>query len=152
MRILVVSDSHGNYTALSQTVRREKPDRVLHLGDGGSELEKLAAARPELPLCCVRGNCDWGSDLPVSTTLDLAGHRLFLTHGHEYGVRMSLDRLLLAAQLAGAEAALYGHTHVQHYEVRQGMTVLNPGSIGQSGAYAVLEITDAGLSCELKTL
>ena len=152
MTILVFSDSHGNYRPMERALRRERPDAVFHLGDGGSELEKLAAAWPRLPLTCVKGNCDTGSSLPEHAAVDLEGFRFFLTHGHNYSVRFSLDRLLLAAQLAGADAALFGHTHVQVCETRQGMRVLNPGSIGKLGQYAVIEIKDGRMICRTEEI
>ena len=33
MKLLVMSDSHGNVANMLQAVQRENPDRILHLGD-----------------------------------------------------------------------------------------------------------------------
>lgn len=35
----------------------------------------------------LRGNGDWGSDLPAVQTLHIAGKKIFATHGHLYNVK-----------------------------------------------------------------
>ena len=39
---------------------------VIHLGDGEVEAQRLKASFPEKMFLQVRGNCDWGSELPVT--------------------------------------------------------------------------------------
>ena len=45
MRILIISDTHGNENNLKTVLKREgKPDRVIHLGDverGEERIERL---------------------------------------------------------------------------------------------------------------
>lgn len=79
--------------------------------------------------------------------------RIFVTHGHLYGVKRDLTALAGAAKDAGARLALFGHTHIQHLEERGGITLLNPGTAGRFGhsGYAVVEIKDGAFSCCLET-
>ena len=86
-------------------------------------------------------------------TLELDGVRIFVTHGHLYGVKRDLTALAGAAKDAGARLALFGHTHIQHLEERGGITLLNPGTAGRFGhsGYAVVEIKDGAFSCRLET-
>ena len=74
--------------------------------------------------------------------------RIFVTHGHLYGVKRDLTALAGAAKDAGARLALFGHTHIQHLEERGGITLLNPGTAGRFGhsGYAVVEIKDGAFS------
>ena len=55
--------------------------------------------------------------------------------------------------IAGAQLALFGHTHIQHMEERNDITLLNPGTAGRFGrsGYAVVEITDGTFTCRLET-
>ncbi len=79
MRILVVSDSHGDIFHLMQAVREQpRAEVILHLGDGEREAMEL---RDKLPAGCtliqVRGNNDWGSRAPLTEERVLEGKRLF---------------------------------------------------------------------------
>ena len=77
-----------------------------------------------------------------------------MTHGHKQGVKTNTAMLLAEARAMGAQAALYGHTHVA--EVRKeadGMWVMNPGSSGYGGGSAgLLEVENNEiLSCRIIT-
>lgn len=54
MRILVLSDSHGNVDNMARAVKLTAPDRVLHLGDCQRDLTALRARFPALPMEGVR--------------------------------------------------------------------------------------------------
>jgi len=57
MKILVVSDSHGNTVMLQRIIDREWPfDRLVHCGDGAADLlrVRLPAGMPVTP---VSGKC-----------------------------------------------------------------------------------------------
>ena len=64
----------------------------------------------------------------------------------------ALDTLCGAARAAGAQLALYGHTHRARLETREGLILLNPGAIGRAArpGYAVLTVEDGRFSAELK--
>ncbi|MDR1400233.1 MAG: metallophosphatase family protein [Treponema sp.] len=133
--MLVVSDSHSNYSSLAAILHWVKCRDIgafVFLGDGISDLayaSDLAGFYPTWNM--VHGNGDWQSDVPLSTTLEFAGHRFFLCHGHINRVKESLSSLIVHAQAAGAEVALYGHTHMAFWDEINGILALNPGSAGR---------------------
>lgn len=81
MRILVLSDSHGNVDNMARAVELTAPDRVLHLGDCQRDLTALRARFPALPMEGVPGNCDWGSCDQPERLLEIGGVRIFALHG-----------------------------------------------------------------------
>ena len=151
--ILVTSDSHGNIATLITVLgwsHNANLDAAVFLGDGCDDLA-LASARTgfALPWHTVRGNGDFTSPAPDSTTLEIAGRTLFLSHGNRYNVREGCKTIAAAARNAGAEAALFGHTHVPYCTTMGGIFLLNPGSIGRPRSdagctFAVLECPDTG--------
>lgn len=146
MKILVLSDSHGDASAVESAVLLERPDAALHLGDGASDM-----ACAGVQYAAVRGNCDFRAELPDKRVLTLGGVKLFMTHGHMYGVKQGYMAAVMAAREAGADVLLFGHTHFPMYDMCGALHVLNPGSVRQ-GRYAVLEAADGRISCRLKSM
>lgn len=143
MRVGVVSDSHG-FTGRLQTIlmameQSKKIDALIHLGDGYYDLQDLGV---DLPVCRVAGNCDYFCNDTLNV-VTLSGARLLLTHGHYQHVKDGLYDLLSLAVDQRAQAALYGHTHCQHMEWRDGILLLNPGA-ACDGRYAVLTVSRLG--------
>ena len=147
MRILVVSDTHRDQYSLEQAVLRQpKAEVVIHLGDGADEAEMVKAKFPEKTFLQVRGNCDWGCDLPVEGEITLEGKKLFYTHGHVYNVKYGLYNICCAAREKKADIVLFGHTHQALAEYDEGLYILNPGSLhGSLGTYGIIDITPAGI-------
>lgn len=148
MKILVISDSHGRAAAVMEAVELEKPDALIHLGDGNKDLRGVRLMYPDMEVYAVAGNCDFYSNESDLLVTDIQGVRLFLTHGHMYSVKQTLKYLLSAAADSGARIALYGHTHEEHFEKRKGITVINPGSLGYGGTYGILTIDNGKFSYE----
>ena len=146
MKLLILSDTHRSLGFAYDAIEKEHPDAVVHLGDHLTDAEDLSFACQEPDFYYVPGNCDYAPAVPQSLTLELDGVRIFVTHGHLYGVKRDLTAL------AGA-AKDFGHTHIQHLEERGGITLLNPGTAGRFGhsGYAVVEIKDGAFSCCLET-
>lgn len=148
MRLLVVSDSHGDEGALLRALEAQPTARVvIHLGDGAREMAAVAEGCPERTVYGVRGNCDWTSDaagLVYARDETVGGKRIFFTHGHLYGVKSDLLRVTCAARERGADILLYGHTHVPFTVYDDGLYILNPGSLA-GGAYGIVDITAAGI-------
>ena len=146
MLLAVFSDSHGNPERMLRAIEHSKPDLVLHLGDGGRDIDKIKSQFPQLPLTAVRGNCDISGDLPEKKILNINGVKLLLTHGHLYGVKHTPAMLISEAVTQGANAVLFGHTHEPVNYQEQGIFVINPGTAGYPPhqTYAEIEITDSG--------
>ena len=67
---------------------------------------------------------------------------------HRYGVKGGIGSFEAAARKSGADIALYGHTHIQYHDTKDGLHILNPGAL-MNGKYAVLTI-EGSISIELK--
>lgn len=156
MKICVFSDSHGYADNMISTIGIEKPDACFFLGDGERDIEKVAGLFPDLPIYKVRGNCDFRSDNKSSMVCVIDGVTIFATHGHMSYVKYEpeLDTLTSQALDAGADIALFGHTHRQHLSERFGVTLLNPGtaSTRHCSCYAVLTINSGKYQAELKMM
>jgi len=130
-KILVVSDNHRKLDNIYQLLE-ENPDisYFIHLGDSeGSE----DAIRTHLPKGCesyfVQGNNDFFAYLPKEIKMRLGKERLFLTHGHLYGVGFDLQGLADEARARNCSMALFGHTHRPFSRMVNGVLCINPGSI-----------------------
>jgi len=146
MRILVVSDSHGNTRRLLKAVEdNEDISMMIYLGDGERDLETI---KPFLkaPLVAVSGNCDMYSSLPDCEIVDIGGKRLFCTHGYKEKVKYGDELLRHTARLRNADIALYGHTHVPVNIYDDGLFVFNPGAL-RDGSYGVIDILPSGIIC-----
>lgn len=149
MKIGIVSDSHGSTAAIDKMLAHPAAEGVtlwLHAGDVVPDAEYLAmVTEGEAKVRCVAGNSDW-PDVNAKTddVIEAAGHRIFLTHGHLYGVRFTTKMLCDAAEEEGCDIAVYGHTHVA--EISPGhITVLNPGSVARprdamQGSFLIMEL------------
>lgn len=129
MRIGIMSDTHGNWDAVDYAVARAQDVALwIHAGDCTPDTEYLKEL-VDVPVFGVAGNCDFPSEeFPEDRILDVAGHRFFLTHGHNYSVRYSPELLFNAARMQSADIIVYGHTHVAEFIVDDGIYALNPGS------------------------
>ena len=126
MKLLVLSDTHRSLGFAYDAIEKERPDAVLHLGDHLTDAEELSFACQEPDFYYVPGNCDYAPTVPQSLTLEFDDVRVFMTHGHIYGVKRDLTALAGAAKDAGAQLALFGHTHIQHMEERNDITLFEP--------------------------
>lgn len=131
MKILVVSDTHGQNDNLLEVLEREKPfDIFVHCGDSGDlsdYIEQFVSGQ----VVMVRGNCDYDSFLRSEEYLEVCGHRIFITHGHNYDVTSGINLLANAAKDRGADVVLYGHTHIPEVNQLYGVSILNPGSLAR---------------------
>lgn len=172
-KILVFSDSHDNFDSFLKPLKKFGPicNAAVFLGDGARDIEslyELAAVEPELQyvippvLAVVEGNNDHDTisvrnlasenpyfvqiKLPLSNTMTVAGHTIFMTHGHRYGLYCGLTPLAEAAKRKDAEAAFFGHTHVPMSCLISGnIFMLNPGSTSRPrsqdpASYAVVSL------------
>jgi hypothetical protein len=132
VRLAIVADTH------MPRGRRELPDRclaelrdadlILHLGDFSAleVFERFEAFGP--PVVAVHGNVDEPAlrrRLPAERELELEGVRIALVHD----AGPSRGRLArLRARFPGADAVLFGHSHLPLHESERGFQIFNPGS------------------------
>ena len=99
-------------------------------------------------MTCVKGNCDFGG-AEAEELVQILGHKILLTHGHNYGVKYSIDRLCYAAEEKQAEAAFFGHTHRPLVDYYHGILLFNPGSLGEPrggrGTFGMVLVSKEGI-------
>ena len=145
IRVVVLSDSHGDEQAIRRVLRKEAASVVIHLGDGAAEAMRLAGENPLQTWHIVRGNCDgWGCPYQEEMVLPIGGVTFMVTHGHRYGVKRELDLLADSAVSKGAQIVCFGHTHTPYCAYHQGVLLLNPGSCAYTSRCAVITVDDRG--------
>ena len=167
MTVPIISDSHGRSRRLSDILNKlavigESPRELVFLGDGAQEI--IRNLPDGIRLYAVCGNCDnysgalsldiidgEGNAVPVERIEDIGGKRVFMTHGHKYGVKSGLSSAISRAVLLGADVLLYGHTHEPHLQripagsvfgdvtLSKDLHVFNPGAL-EKGSFGVLTV------------
>ncbi len=128
---LVISDTHGAKAKTAIAVHRYgNVDMIFHLGDYSRDVDYLCTLT-KAPVYSVRGNCDLGSSAEPEIMLSIEGVKVLALHGHKQNVKSSLLTLGLYAQEKEADIALFGHTHMPAEQLYQGVTLYNPGSLGE---------------------
>ncbi len=149
MKILVISDTHGkldNAKRIVESVMEAGIKYVLHCGDYVSDARLLQKFYPELEVNSVYGNCDIGFGGANDEVIEIEGVSIYMTHGHKYGVKWGdYEDLWIDANAYDASVAICGHSHEAHLEKRQGILMMNPGSLSlprdsQYPSYGILEI------------
>lgn len=153
MRVLIVSDIHGNFLNMKKVMTNESSiDRILILGDVlngpstyGYDSKQLALFLNlyKDKIIYVKGNCDgYNMDLldgyveKSFMTISVDNKLFFMTHGHIYS-RYNLPDMEY-------DIFLQGHTHVPMMESDGYKTYLNPGSLsnprgGSSRSYILYD-------------
>ena len=123
MHIAVLSDTHGLLRpAVTNAILGV--DHILHAGDVGDPLilERLASMAP---VTAIRGNIDVAGPcalLPATEMVRLSGVLFYLVH--------SLADLDIQPAAAGVRVVVSGHSHKPALHETNGVTYLNPGSVG----------------------
>lgn len=151
MKILFISDSHHHFSFLVEIIEKEKPERVFAMGDYTKDFEELSYLYSDLPFDIVKGNCDfWDSHFPEEKIIFLEGKRIFLTHGHLYGVKSGYNSLRDMGRKMKCDIILFGHTHREFLEETDIM-LANPGA-AQDGKYGILDLQKEKVEIKLKRL
>lgn len=150
MKILIISDNHGRTGNLEQVIKNLGPiDYFLHAGDTEGS-EDYIEALLDCPSAIVGGNNDYFSGLPSELTVQLGKYKVWITHGHTYGIYAGTWRIEQEMDRRGADIAVVGHTHMPKIEWCGDKAVINPGSIsqprqpGRKPSYMVMEIDGDG--------
>lgn len=129
MKIVVVSDTHGNNKEVIEKISEmERPDLLFHLGDYIEDGIKICTALG-IDTIMVKGNGDQGNRIYNEDELiEISGRKIFLTHGHRYDVRYGITNLYYKALELNVDMVLFGHTHVPINIEENGIIFMNPGS------------------------
>lgn len=150
MKVLIVSDTHGRNENLKKVISMTEPfDCLIHLGDVEGSEERIRKM-VNCPVRMVSGNNDFFSDLPREMEFELGKYKVLLTHGHYYYVSLNKEEIRRQARTRDIDIVMFGHTHKPCLDTRDGITVLNPGSLsyprqeGRRPSYIWMEIDEAG--------
>lgn len=146
MKWFIASDLHGSAYYTKRMLERfseEGADRLLLLGDllyhgPRNDLPRDYAPKEVISLLngqkgkifSIRGNCDCEVDQMVlsfpilsdSLLLPLLSHVIYATHGHLFSETVQ-------PPLSEGDFLLFGHTHIPKCEKKNGIWLLNPGSV-----------------------
>ena len=146
MRIIVISDTHGNFKTLWDIVDKHQNDAqtIVFLGDGLRELEDVITLYPKLDFKYVAGNCDYASTAKRTDAFWAEGKKILFTHGDS------------TARENHADIALFGHTHCGVTEYHDGLYLMNPGSPScprnAKSSYGIIDIVPTGIALNLVML
>lgn len=148
MVIGVISDTHRIDKYIYKAVdalNKANVDIIMHLGDNVQDVEEIESLTNKT-IINVKGNCDFYTDVPAERVEEICGKKIFLTHGHNYNVKMELNRIKYRAMEVGADIVLYGHSHIADINYKEGIWFVNPGSVSASrlgpNSYAIINIKD----------
>ena len=138
MKIIVVSDTHGNYDLLQKIyLKHQDAKYFFHLGD--SELPENYL----FPFLIIKGNCDYFLNAPEKLTINYEFGKAHLEHGNKIPF-IIFDSYVKSLDV---DYFFYGHTHQKSFEIVGKTYVFNPGSLTKprddnEGSYLIIEIDD----------
>ena len=144
MKILLVSDSHGDYQALDRLAAKY-PNMDLYLHAGDSEQDEFSIK----PFISVRGNCDHYYDFPNYLVIPSPFGNIYVQHTPYVSKSVINEH--------NAKIVIHGHTHVRRNETKNGILFINPGAISYArdkfnGSYAIIEIDSKNVEVKFYTL
>lgn len=141
MRILLISDSHGNNDAVDELIAKwPNVDLYLHAGDSESHPRSI------YPFRTVRGNCDYSFDMQEELLIPTPFGNILMRHKKEITAKKLEEK--------DVKVYIYGHTHVPECVKRKGVAFINPGSIAYprsefGSTYMVLDMNDKLIDVKL---
>lgn len=144
MKILLVSDTHGNNEALDYLVKKyPNVDLYLHCGDSESDEYSI------YPFRSVKGNCDHFGNFNDYFIINTPYGNMFVQHKPNPNSDLLRDN--------DVKIFAYGHTHVRKYIDSHGIISINPGAISFARdqydySYALLDISVDKVNVEFHTL
>lgn len=151
MKLFVISDTHGKLSKVYEVYETLTGiDAIIHLGDcsaDASELEKNLG----VDVISVKGNMDGACSKGNYQIIHTECGKIYLSHGHLENVKMQYQSIYYRAEEHGCIAAMFGHTHKPIFEERNGIHLINPGSLslpcdGSKGSYVIVNTSPEGLS------
>lgn len=156
-KLAILGDTHGRIEEIKQELKKLSIKHFLYTGDFYGDAKRLAH-HLGISFDGVLGNCDPPNpEAQEEIIVEWAGQKIFIVHGHQYGVKASLNRLYYRAKELQANIVLYGHTHMPMEEIIEDILFINPGSPsrprgGAKPSFALLELTDKGVKHKIITL
>ena len=145
MKLIVISDSHGNVANLKHVLgfaEKIEGGGIIHCGDWDNLLAVETVLNSAIPVYAVLGNADVGPE--ISKKLEVKSKKFndkFLEiklGGRKIGIIHNIHQLdsLASRQL---DVLFTGHTHRQEETIRDGVRVVNPGTLENDIHFAVYD-------------
>lgn len=137
MKLLITSDVHGDFEGLKRVIEKH-PDITHHINAGDMCLDPRLYEKYHI--ITVKGNNDFGVDLPYHRLIDIEDQMIFVSHGHLEMVKFGYERLMIKAKMYQAKLVIFGHTHQRYLEKIEDILIVNPGALGDlNRSYAIYE-------------
>ena len=145
MKVLVISDSHGNIANLEHVLgfaKRVNAGAIIHCGDWDNLLAVETVVSSGIDVYAVLGNAD--IDPAISEKLKVQSEKFsekFLEveiDGRKIGVvhQLTINNQPLTI---GCDIIFCGHTHTQGESAFGGIKVVNPGAMENKISFAVYD-------------
>lgn len=145
-KLVVISDTHGDVARLERLLPViNSADYLIFCGDGIRDVMRIRGLIT-VPIVCVKGNCDIGTDITELATTKLGDTRTLITHGHRFGVKQSLNLLFGEAIQKHCNLVFFGHTHTFCDRTGNGVRLINPGALC-NGSYALVAGDGINFAC-----
>ncbi len=149
--ITAFSDSHGYRRNVARLYGDcLASDKIVFLGDGLGDLIELFEFEDKIVK--VAGNCDFTLRGNKQALFEVDGVGFLAVHGDLFGVKSGLDRITAYAKKMGVKAVLFGHTHKSLVEKRDGITLINPGTLsnyGTSETFAFITVKNGDVEAKI---
>lgn len=147
MKILVISDSHGNIANLKHVLgfaKEIKAGAIIHCGDWNNIAAVETVLESGLPIYGVLGNADidpaLSNELQVTSDkfdekfleIEIEGRKIGIVHNVLHHTSPILDLNIIFC----------GHTHKQEERLMDGIRVVNPGALENNISFAVYNTAD----------
>lgn len=136
-KLVVISDIHGDVVRLERLLPIiNAADYLVFCGDGIKDILRVRGLIT-VPIVCVKGNCDFVSDITELATTKFGDTRVLITHGHRFGTKQSVNLLIGEAIKKHCNLVFFGHSHVYFDRIENGIHLINPGALC-NGSYALV--------------
>jgi putative phosphoesterase len=150
-RLLVVSDSHGNFTRLQKILdEAEDYNYIIHCGDGASDLMNCTIPSGVKKIQ-VLGNVDLWREYHFEREeiLEIEIFRFLITDGDLYNVKSDYEQLIFESKKKKCNGVFFGHTHIKNFSEFDDVVLFNPGP-SSHGVYGIVELASEPLFSHYK--
>ena len=99
MRILVLSDTHGDFYSMKKALDAQpNAEAIIHCGDGGEQFEYIKQTCADKTVVGVRGNCDLRSKLQPVEITEIGGKKIFVTLGSPSNIKLTTPEDIITAE------------------------------------------------------
>lgn len=139
MKILVISDTHGNINNIRHVLgfaKSENMDAIFHCGDFSTAQNVAEVLCSGLPLYAVTGNADEARYEEIWSALEQAVERgdtvEFTFDGRKIAMGHQPAKVREFLESGNFDAVFFGHLHYSSKKIVGNTLVVNPGALGNT--------------------